>query len=129
MHNCLFTEESTMQTTLLSAARSPGIPTAVSFMWKSGNPQSPNWTGLEIENATSLGDLDTFENRRAQYGQFSPSTSIFLTVLMTLLVFATVLGNALVILAFVVEKSLRTQGNFFFLNLAIADFLVGEWHW
>lgn len=115
-----------MQSSLLSVAHSPGIPTAVSLMWKSGNPQSSNWTGMERENATSLGDLDTFENRRAQYGQFSPSTSIFLTVLMTLLVFATVLGNALVILAFVVEKSLRTQGNFFFLNLAIADFLVGE---
>lgn len=80
------------------------------------------------ENRTTLGDMDTFDNRRAQYGQFSPSMSIFLTVLMTLLVFATVVGNALVILAFVVEKSLRTQGNFFFLNLAIADFLVGEWY-
>ncbi|XDV18021.1 hypothetical protein PO909_023805 [Leuciscus waleckii] len=127
MHNRLLTEENggnTMQS-LLSVAHSPGIPTAVSFMWKSGNPQSSNWSGLERENATSLGDLDTFDNRRAQYGQFTSSTSIFLTVLMTLLVFATVLGNALVILAFVVEKSLRTQGNFFFLNLAIADFLVG----
>ncbi len=117
-----------MQTSLLTAAHSPGIPTAVSFMWKSGNPQSPNWTEQERENATSLGDLDAFENRRAQYGQFSPSTSMLISVLMTLLVFATLLGNALVILAFVVEKSLRTQGNVFFLNLAIADFLVGEWH-
>ncbi|XP_009944532.1 PREDICTED: histamine H3 receptor-like, partial [Leptosomus discolor] len=32
---------------------------------------------------------------------------------------------ALVILAFVVDRSLRTQGHFFFLNLAIADLLVG----
>ena len=45
---------------------------------------------------------------------------------MIVLVFATIVGNALVILAFVVEKSLRTHGNFFFLNLAIADLLVGE---
>ncbi|XP_054856791.1 histamine H3 receptor-like [Eublepharis macularius] len=44
---------------------------------------------------------------------------------MGLVVLTTVLGNALVVLAFVVDKSLRTQGNFFFLNLAIADLLVG----
>ncbi|XP_055063590.2 histamine H3 receptor [Misgurnus anguillicaudatus] len=126
MHNCLLTVKSTrsnsMQSSLLSVAHSPGIPTAISLMWKAGNPQS-NWTVSDRENRTT--PVDTFENRRAQYGQFSPSMSVFLTVLMTLLVFATVLGNALVILAFVVEKSLRTQGNFFFLNLAIADFLVG----
>ncbi|KAJ8400424.1 hypothetical protein AAFF_G00395480 [Aldrovandia affinis] len=80
-----------------------------------------NWSTLTAGNISAF-DL---ENQRAQYGHFSWSTSVFLTVLMTLLVFATVFGNALVILAFVVEKSLRTQGNIFFLNLAIADFLVG----
>lgn len=77
-------------------------------------------------NVTRMQDLETIHHRRAQHVQFSPSASVLLAVLMTVLVFATVLGNALVILAFVVEKSLRTHGNFFFLNLAIADLLVGE---
>uniref|UniRef100_A0A8D0D3Y9 G-protein coupled receptors family 1 profile domain-containing protein n=1 Tax=Sander lucioperca TaxID=283035 RepID=A0A8D0D3Y9_SANLU len=35
------------------------------------------------------------------------------------------LGNALVIVAFKVDKSLRKQCNYYFLNLAISDFLVG----
>uniref|UniRef100_A0A670YMG6 Histamine H3 receptor n=1 Tax=Pseudonaja textilis TaxID=8673 RepID=A0A670YMG6_PSETE len=57
--------------------------------------------------------------------QFSAPVTVLLAILMGFLVLVTVLGNALVILAFVVDKSLRTQGNFFFLNLALADFLVG----
>ncbi|XP_050167101.1 histamine H3 receptor-like [Myiozetetes cayanensis] len=58
-------------------------------------------------------------------GPFAAGTAALLAALMGLLVLATVLGNALVILAFVVDRSLRTHGNFFFLNLAVADLLVG----
>ncbi|KAE8609030.1 hypothetical protein XENTR_v10011698 [Xenopus tropicalis] len=77
---------------------------------------------VQLGNACAAG---LAEEQLQHYGQFSSSVSIILAVLMALMVLATVLGNALVILAFVVEKGLRTQGNFFFLNLAIADFLVG----
>ncbi|XP_020493338.2 histamine H3 receptor [Labrus bergylta] len=50
---------------------------------------------------------------------------VVLMVMMVTLVVLIVLGNALVILAFKVDKSLRKQCNYYFLNLAICDFLVG----
>ncbi|XP_041114370.1 histamine H3 receptor-like [Polyodon spathula] len=56
---------------------------------------------------------------------YSALWAIIICFLIALLVVATVLGNALVMLAFVVDTSLRTQNNFFLLNLAISDFLVG----
>ncbi|KFP38225.1 Histamine H3 receptor, partial [Chlamydotis macqueenii] len=48
-----------------------------------------------------------------------------LAFLMVLLALITVLGNALVILAFIVDRNLRHRSNYFFLNLAISDFAVG----
>ncbi|XP_064884628.1 LOW QUALITY PROTEIN: histamine H3 receptor-like [Columba livia] len=59
------------------------------------------------------------------HGPFPAGPAALLAALMALLGLVTVLGNALVILAFAVQRSLRTQGTFFFLNLAIADLLVG----
>ncbi|XP_055994337.1 histamine H4 receptor isoform X2 [Sorex fumeus] len=55
---------------------------------------------------------------------FSPNNRIVLTFLMSLLAFSIMLGNAVVIIAFVVDKNLRHRSNYFFLNLAISDFLV-----
>uniref|UniRef100_A0AAX7SJ75 G-protein coupled receptors family 1 profile domain-containing protein n=1 Tax=Astatotilapia calliptera TaxID=8154 RepID=A0AAX7SJ75_ASTCA len=56
---------------------------------------------------------------------FSGPMIVILMVMMVTLVVVIVLGNALVILAFKVDKSLRRQCNYYFLNLAISDFLVG----
>ncbi|KAK5860008.1 hypothetical protein PBY51_021518 [Eleginops maclovinus] len=56
---------------------------------------------------------------------FSGPLFVILMVMMVTLVVVIVLGNALVIFAFKVDKSLRTQCNYYFLNLAISDFLVG----
>uniref|UniRef100_A0A8C5KSU0 Histamine receptor H4 n=1 Tax=Jaculus jaculus TaxID=51337 RepID=A0A8C5KSU0_JACJA len=58
-------------------------------------------------------------------GNLPLATKISLAFLMSLIAFATMLGNALVILAFVVDKNLRHRSNYFFLNLAISDFFVG----
>uniref|UniRef100_A0A667YV70 Histamine receptor H3 n=1 Tax=Myripristis murdjan TaxID=586833 RepID=A0A667YV70_9TELE len=82
-----------------------------------------NWSELVGVNSSS-GTEPRTEPPRAPHRPFSPYTMVLLALLMTLLVAATVLGNALVILCFLVEKRLRNRGNFFFLNLAIADFLV-----
>lgn len=57
---------------------------------------------------------------------FSGPLFVVVMVMMVTLVIVIVLGNALVILAFKVDKSLRKQCNYYFLNLAISDFLVGK---
>ncbi|KAJ8012111.1 hypothetical protein DPEC_G00065280 [Dallia pectoralis] len=53
-----------------------------------------------------------------------PVTTVLICIMVTLVV-VIVLGNALVIFAFKVDKSLRRKSNYYFLNLAISDFLVG----
>ncbi|XP_048219278.1 histamine H4 receptor [Perognathus longimembris pacificus] len=50
---------------------------------------------------------------------------VTLAFVMSILAFAIMLGNAVVILAFVVDKNLRHRSSYFFLNLAISDFFVG----
>ncbi|XP_062412140.1 histamine H3 receptor [Sardina pilchardus] len=65
--------------------------------------------------------VDGSENTTALSGYIL----VILAILMVTLIIVVVGGNALVILAFIVDKSLRNQSNYFFLNLAISDFLVG----
>uniref|UniRef100_W5MH86 Histamine receptor H4 n=2 Tax=Lepisosteus oculatus TaxID=7918 RepID=W5MH86_LEPOC len=79
--------------------------------------------GLNVSSdSASSGDSAKINGTDAA---FSGYIMVILAVLMVTLVVVTVLGNALVILAFIVDKSLRNQSNYFFLNLAISDFLVG----
>ncbi|XP_008586516.1 PREDICTED: histamine H4 receptor [Galeopterus variegatus] len=56
-------------------------------------------------------------------------SNVTLAFLMSLLAFAIMLGNAMIILAFVVDKNLRHRSNYFFLNLAISDFFVVSESW
>ena len=56
----------------------------------------------------------------------SPARDIIVGTLLSLVCFAVVFGNALVVLAIYREKYLRTTTNFFIASLACADFLIGS---
>ncbi|XP_075444626.1 histamine H3 receptor-like [Ascaphus truei] len=73
----------------------------------------------------TIGDL-AFVNQTDGLGMhFSDGIKVLVIVFISLLILLTVLGNSIVILAFIVDKRLRTQSNFFLLNLSICDFFIG----
>ncbi|XP_066434950.1 histamine H4 receptor, partial [Eleutherodactylus coqui] len=56
---------------------------------------------------------------------YSASVTILLIMLISMLIFITVLGNSFVIAVFLENKRLWSRSNFFLLNLAICDFFIG----
>lgn len=93
---------------------------------------------LSVEDLKTMSEEETDSNSSPRYlanvtariqssSAFSGPMFVLLMAMMVTLVAVIVLGNALVILAFKVDKSLRRQCNYYFLNLAISDFLVGKW--
>ncbi|XP_063309106.1 histamine H3 receptor-like [Pelobates fuscus] len=79
-------------------------------------PNTINQTGVHFSVIIDTVDLEM---------KFTESMKILIIVLISVLIFFMVSGNFLVMLAFVVDKRLRTQSNFFLLNLAICDFYIG----
>lgn len=56
---------------------------------------------------------------------YSTPTTVVLAVVFTLLAVATIAGNTLVVVAFATDAKLRSFGNYFILNLAVSDLVVG----
>ena len=56
---------------------------------------------------------------------YSPTLTVLIGILTMLMCLCTIIGNVLVISAFVIEPSLRKYSNYFILNLSVADLLVG----
>ena len=57
--------------------------------------------------------------------RFSEPATVVIVLLVIALVIVTVVGNSIVILAFVIDKNLRKLSNFLILNLALNDVVVG----
>ncbi|XP_075684245.1 histamine H3 receptor-like [Rhinoderma darwinii] len=79
---------------------------------------------ITLSNNTAI-DFSAMNNTAGLELTYSESIKVIIIVLISLLVVITVLGNILVMLAFILDKRLRTQSNFFLLNLANCDFLLG----
>lgn len=68
---------------------------------------------------------DQQRNQQANNLQFDINwPSLILAIFLIMLMLSTAIGNLFVIVAIVVEKNLRTIGNYLVLSLAIADLLV-----
>uniref|UniRef100_A0A8B9TJR3 G-protein coupled receptors family 1 profile domain-containing protein n=1 Tax=Anas platyrhynchos TaxID=8839 RepID=A0A8B9TJR3_ANAPL len=72
-----------------------------------------------------MGPCNGTSSTQTETAEFSTGVLVLLGLLMVLLALVTVLGNVLVILAFIMDRNLRHRSNYFFLNLAISDFAVG----
>ena len=57
--------------------------------------------------------------------QFNMGLIIIVGALVGLVALLTIAGNTLVIVAFGVDRKLRSFGNYFIINLAISDLIVG----
>ncbi|KAM7177228.1 histamine H4 receptor [Macrochelys suwanniensis] len=87
--------------------------------------KSLKWMHDMYNNSAATCNRSTTSSTSNLEPQFTLVALVLLAVLMVLLALITVLGNGLVILAFLVNKNLRHRSNYFFLNLAISDILVG----
>lgn len=66
-------------------------------------------------------------NRDENSDIFHPNAgTIILGVFLFLLIFLTILGNALVLIAMLLKKKLRTVSNMFIVSLSFTDFLLGS---
>ena len=55
----------------------------------------------------------------------SPYITMMVAIIAALMSLVTIIGNVLVITAFIIDKKLRSYSNYFILNLSIADLLIG----
>jgi muscarinic acetylcholine receptor M4 len=74
-----------------------------------------------LRNFSLNGSSEADENNLT----FSPLLTSIIAIIAGSMSFVTITGNVFVIVAFIIEKSLRKYSNYFILNLSIADLLIG----
>lgn len=85
---------------------------------------SENMSYMMLLNRTLSLTTDTIIDENPSL-TFSPSLTIIIALITSLMSLVTIIGNMLVITAFIIDKEIRTYSNYFILNLSIADLLIG----
>ena len=107
----------------------------LNFAYNSSSKYLSALTSFEIEEMRNLNsssmvmsNVSDLESTAGSPDPMSPMFWFWLVVgfLMVIMSLMTTLGNMLVIVSFIYESKLRTVSNFYILNLAIADFLIGK---
>nr|QVK45756.1 G protein-coupled receptor [Proales similis] len=75
-----------------------------------------------FEQMASFSSQFVFNSNELTY---SPGMTVLIALFASMVAFVTITGNVFVIVAFIIEKSLRKYSNYFILNLSIADLLIG----
>lgn len=90
----------------------------VTNLWKNGSSEL-NWETLQINFTNGSGG----EHREA--GKVDLTRAIVLALVLGAFIVFAIAGNILVILSVVCNRHLRTPTNYFIINLAMADLLLG----
>lgn len=83
-----------------------------------------NYSSAATETATSI-DHSSTTVCGGDTSRYTLSITVILATIITLVALTTIAGNLLVIVAFASDRKLRSFGNYFILNLAISDLIVG----
>ena len=110
------------------------------FFNKSSNPDSDyvntnrnvnfNFDGKSYDDRAGAGGaaISAANSTTVAVGEtltFSPGLTVVIAIIASMMSSITIIGNVLVITAFIIDKNLRKYSNYFILNLSIADLLIG----
>lgn len=91
----------------------------------SNSTSMANFTDFMTNMSTTLSPTQSSNDENVYPSGYNLTTIVIASVIVTILMITIVIGNLLVIIAIMTEKSLKNIQNWFIASLAVADFFLG----